>query len=172
MTKTKHFAFMVEYKGVVPSIVTAAGIRPAEITQRDNTETFIRISALWDTGATRSVITPELAKKLNLVPVGKMTVTGVNSQEVVNVYLIDITLPNRVLLPSVEVAESNFMGGDILVGMNIIQLGDFAIANAKGKTRFSFCIPPHDKPICLLEKTQKVDGKGKIKKVPALATNS
>ena len=55
--------------------------------------------------------------------------------------------------------------------MNIIQLGDFAIANAKGKTRFSFCIPPHDNPICLLEKTQKVDGKVKVQKVNALAMN-
>ena len=99
----------------------------------------------------------ELANKLNLIPVGKKTVTGIDSKEIVDTYLIDIGLPNRMLLSGVEVAESAFVGGDILIGMNIIQMGDFAIANAKGKTRFSFCIPPHDNPICLFEKTQKVD---------------
>lgn len=52
----------------------------------------------------------------------KTTVYGVNSQEEVNVYLVDIGLPNKVLIPGVVVMECNLNspGIDILIGMDII----------------------------------------------------
>ena len=37
--------------------------------------------------------------------------------------------------------KSNIPGVDILIGMDIITMGDFVITNADGKTLFSFVIP-------------------------------
>lgn len=61
-------------------------------------------------------------RKFNLIPMDKTTVYGVNSQEEVNVYLVDIGLPNKVLIPGVVVMECNLNspGIDILIGMDII----------------------------------------------------
>lgn len=41
---------------------------------------------IWDTGATNSCITAELAKKLNLIPIQKAMVSGVHGCQEVNVY--------------------------------------------------------------------------------------
>lgn len=157
MSKKLYFAFKIEYKGVVSALITPVDINVAQITRKDKNSKFTKVNALWDTGATHSVITPKLAQYLNLIPIDKTTVTGVNSKEVVNVYLVDLLLPNNLYFPNVRITESDFVGADILIGMNIIQHGDFAISNAKGKTRFSFCIPSHDNPICLYEKSEKVN---------------
>lgn len=43
----------------------------------------------------------------------------------------------------------------ILVGMDIIQQGDFLISNANGKTTFSFCLPSLKDQIDLLEISKK-----------------
>ncbi|MBR1753908.1 retroviral-like aspartic protease family protein [bacterium] len=155
--KTKHLAFKMEYPGIAKALITQVQISVAGSTTMMNSTSFLDVYALWDTGATNSVIIPELARHLGLKPISKTIVRGVNSEEEANVYLVDLILPNKVLFKDVLITESAFVGADILIGMNIIQMGDFAISNAKGKTRFSFCIPPHDNPICLYEKSEKVN---------------
>ena len=145
MSYIKHFVYRKNYDRVVSSIITPAGIRQASILSKDSS--INEVSALWDTGATHSVIQPGLARKLNLIPIDKATVCGINSCEVVNVYWIDICLPNNVSFENVAISESDFSGGDILIGMDIIQKGDFVISNAQGKTHFSFRIPSHTQPI-------------------------
>jgi hypothetical protein len=60
----------------------------------------------------------------------------------VPVYLVNIALPNRVQFSGVEVAESVLPPGlDVVIGMDIITRGDFAVTNRGGKTTFSFRIP-------------------------------
>ena len=157
MVRKFHHAFKFEYNRIVPALITPVNIDVASITRQDKPQNFIKVNALWDTGATNSVIIPKLAKHLGLKPIDKTIVRGVNSEEEANVYLVDLILPNNVLFNNVKITESEFMGAEILIGMNIIQNGDFAISNAKGKTRFSFCIPPHDNPICLYEKSMRVN---------------
>ena len=41
---------------------------------------------------------------------------------------------------------------DILIGMDIIGRGDFAISNADGKTLFTFAVPPFEDKTDLYEK--------------------
>ena len=43
---------------------------------------------------------------------------------------------------------------DMLIGMDIIRMGDFAVCNADGKTSFSFAVPPFPDRIDLAEKTE------------------
>jgi hypothetical protein len=46
-------------------------------------------------------------------------------------------------------------GTDVLIGMDIISMGDFAITNARGKTIFSFVIPSLNKKISFIELTME-----------------
>lgn len=97
---------------------------------------------LWDTGASNSSITQRIVDDLNLIPVGKINSSTANGIVVVNTYFIDLGLPNGVTVKNVLVS-CNDLGKDldILIGMDIIQLGDFSITNKNRKTTFSFRIP-------------------------------
>lgn len=101
-------------------------------------ENFI---GLWDTGASGTVISKNVVDKLGLVPTGKATVNHANGQSSVNVYLINIILMEKVAVHSVAATEGVLKDFDVLIGMNIITLGDFSITNVNGKTKFSFRIP-------------------------------
>lgn len=97
-------------------------------------------NAIWDTGATNTVITKKVVQDLGLQPIGKTNATGVNSSQVVDTYLINLHLPNNVGFQAVRVAELPVQGSDVLIGMDIIRHGDLAISNV-GKTVFSFRVP-------------------------------
>ena len=98
--------------------------------------------AIWDTGATCTCITKKTADQLNLTPTGLSTISGANGIAERNNYAVDIILPNNVIIQSVQVVEVNLpSGGDVLIGMDIIGLGDFTVSNFNGKTTFSFRFP-------------------------------
>ena len=52
-------------------------------------------------------------------------------------------LPNNVVVTEVPVTEADALAGDaeVLIGMDIIGLGDFAVSNFQGQTSFTFRIP-------------------------------
>ena len=88
--------------------------------------------AIWDTGATASVITEKIVEELGLKPIGMVQVRGVHGVEPKNVYLINIYLPNKTAVMYVKVTECKELSGeglDILIGMDIVGLGDLAITN-------------------------------------------
>lgn len=97
---------------------------------------------LWDTGASRSSIDKRVANEMVLQPIGLANISTANGVVSVNTYLIDLTLPNNVTVHDVIVSGAD-LGGDIdlLIGMDIIRHGDFAITNTNGSTTFSFRIP-------------------------------
>lgn len=102
-------------------------------------------AGIWDTGATNSCISRNLASKLHLLPVQRATVVGVHGAEEVNVYLIQIVLPNENIKLNVPVTECSELSADgsvcLLVGMDVITKGDFCITNLSGKTVMSFRTP-------------------------------
>ncbi len=101
-----------------------------------------KVIALWDTGASGSVITKTLAQKMNLQPSGKTRVNHAAGTSDHNTYLIHIYLPNRVAFPAVRVSEADIAHGfDLIIGMDIITKGDFALTNVGGQTIFSFRVP-------------------------------
>lgn len=56
-------------------------------------------------------------------------------------YLVNIFLPNQVVFSKIRVTKGEFPGADILIGMDVIGSGDFAVTNNNGRTVFSFRIP-------------------------------
>lgn len=100
-----------------------------------------QFEGLWDTGASGSVVSKNVVEKLGLKPIGKSKVFHANGESVVNVYAINLFLPNQVGFQFVKVTEGVLSGFDLLIGMDIITMGDFSITNVGGKTTFSFRVP-------------------------------
>ena len=76
-----------------------------------------------------------------LVATGIAQVGGVHGIEQAETYLVNIALPAMVLVPVIRVIKGDLSGGDILIGMDIINRGDFAVTNYGGTTKFSFRVP-------------------------------
>jgi len=103
----------------------------------------LNVSAIWDTGASGSAITTYVVEKLGLIPTGRVIAHTANGKVEQNTYLVDIGLPNAVKVNGLIVNEVPALAGkaEILIGMDIITLGDFSITNYEGKTCMSFRIP-------------------------------
>lgn len=103
----------------------------------------VRTKAVWDTGATRSCISTETATILSLVPYGQVRINTPSGMSDRNMYLVDLELPNSVVVKDLGVSDSEIggQGVGVLVGMDVISLGDFAVSNFDGKTTFTFRIP-------------------------------
>ncbi len=56
-------------------------------------------------------------------------------------YSVNVKLPNDVELQGLRVVLGNLRNYDVLIGMDIIGLGDFAITHPRTETKFSFRIP-------------------------------
>lgn len=98
--------------------------------------------ALWDTGATHSVINQKVIDSLNLVQIGVTKTYHAHGEEKnVPQFLVNIGLPNRVEIFNVRVTRGVISNADVLIGMDIIGVGDFAVSNHKGQTRFTFRCP-------------------------------
>ena len=134
-------AFTKRYDSVVSQIILPCGVSEpiTDLSQEIETKTF---DALWDTGATCTVISNKVAISLGLESVAKTTINHANGQSIVNLHEISLTLPNKTLLPFITVVETTLSGFDMLIGMDVISQGDLAISNKNGKTTFSFRLPP------------------------------
>jgi len=103
---------------------------------------FLEYQAIWDTGATASVITQAVVDACGLKPIGMVQTHGVHGTELSEVYLVNIRLPQGVAFMHVQVTKGKLVGGaNVLIGMDIIAQGDFAVTNKGGITVFSFRVP-------------------------------
>lgn len=109
-------------------------------------ENIIPVKTQWDTGATGTCISKDLVRKLGLVPTGMVKVHTPSGIGVMNKYMINLILNNEVRISNLSVMDSEIgkQGIDVLIGMDIISLGDFAISNFDGKTQFSFRLPSQE----------------------------
>ena len=102
--------------------------------------------AIWDTGATGSVISERVVIDCNLKQIGITRVNTAGGVRDQPVYLVNIRLQNGVEVTHVKVSQASLgPDTDVLIGMNIITRGDFAVTNYMGKTAFSFRVPSIEK---------------------------
>jgi hypothetical protein len=132
-------ALTKNYADIPDSIVTTI-----EITNIHSDQT-LTTCGIWDTGATASVITRSVAKRLGLKNVTWANVMGIHGSKLVPVYYIKITLENKHITLESYVTECDELSADdsvgVLIGMNIITMGDFAVTNFRGQTTMSFRVP-------------------------------
>jgi predicted aspartyl protease len=141
--KPRFHAFTSKANGRAKSLLSSVHVCPAYDPATSTTHPKHNgYTAIWDTGATGSVITSKVVQDCDLKPIRVAKVHGVHGANQSNVYLVNIALPNNVQVIGVPVTEAtNLLGADVLIGMDIITRGDFAITHSDGKTTFSFRIP-------------------------------
>ena len=133
------------YNGLANQITSKCGIHSALSgpikTSRESPLVVKHYQAIWDTGATNTSITIKVADECGLPLIGTTKVHHANGVDTVDVFLASLYLPNRIAFPIIRVNEAKLTGADILIGMDIIGKGDFAISNYNGTTQFSFRMP-------------------------------
>ncbi|OGU58168.1 MAG: hypothetical protein A2X64_06895 [Ignavibacteria bacterium GWF2_33_9] len=142
-------AFTTLYNRVISEIITDAHVTyPLKENEELNPNILFACKALWDTGATHSVIREGFANDHHFVPTGQTKVNGVGGEHTCNTYLVSIGLPNKVMIPNIRVTEckdtipNKF---DIIIGMDIISRCDFTITNKNNVSKLSVLMPSiHD----------------------------
>ena len=138
-------AFTQKYSGPTNRIVTDVDVFPA-FDPKSPPEGWpkpFRARGLWDTGATASCISPEVATNLKLASVGISNVNHAGGVGTSSKYLVNFFLPNSVGVAGVLVHEFAAVPGDfgVIIGMDIISRGDFAVTHEDGKGCVSFRMP-------------------------------
>lgn len=136
--------FTVEYNGRANRLITE--IKASQVydftNPPKNIPPMFNTNGLWDTGASHSFINQSLVKKLGLVSVGSEIISHAGGSNSADNYMINLFLPNLVALPGVMVSECTLPANfEVLIGMDVISQGDFALTNVGGKTLFSFRLP-------------------------------
>jgi predicted aspartyl protease len=156
-----HYAFSWHYPGLARSLAAEARVCKE---YAGNPEESVTIRAIWDTGATSTVVSPDVAGKINLVSVDKLGVYGVNSYTEVDVSIISIILPNGIILKNKRITICKLPPTvDMLIGMDIILMGDLFICNADNRTLFSYAISPLPDKIDLVDRAEEL---GQEKQAP------
>jgi predicted aspartyl protease len=137
-------AITYTYVGLVDSVLT-----PVELFLNEYNEiTSYLTNALWDTGAEMSVISPNVAEKLNLKILDKVKIAGIVGDDLVDTALVSIHFPSDTAIKDVRVVICDMSpGNEVIIGMDVITQMDIAVTNGKGKTQFSYAIPPFDEKI-------------------------
>ena len=138
---TPRSGFTLHYDRVTNILYSDIGIGEAfSPDSGDKPPDIIHFHGLGDTGATNSGITSKVASELNLQPIRKEPVQTASSIDKANIYLVNIYLSNHVAFSGMRVTHANILGADVIVGMDIINEGDFAVTNFEGKTCMHFQI--------------------------------
>jgi len=143
MTSQQVLAFNRSYPGIAMVLTSPVRIKEAfdpKISQP--AEPTKEYDAIWDTGATKTAISNKVVQECGLKPTGMCKVRTAAGETDACTYFVSIYLPNKVCsIPQLRVTEVNISGADVLIGMDIIANGDFAVTNHKGKTNLSFRMP-------------------------------
>ena len=132
-------AFTKSYTGISRKLDTEAIIEYNGCSEK--------VDAIWDTGATVTCVSMKVVSKLNLIPLGKQRIYTPAGEKVVSTYRVNIVLPNNVTAKNIVVCDSDIDGLKVgaLIGMDIMNHGDFAVSNFNGKTAFTFRTPSQKK---------------------------
>lgn len=114
----------------------------------DSKEEIKSIQVLWDTGATKSLISEQLARSLNLkngldvkLNIAETNEIGVEKKTSIAKIIFPGT-PEYFHFDNISMIEMpNNTRYDAILGMDIINQGDFAVSQHEGQTIVSFRYP-------------------------------
>lgn len=142
MTNQQVRSFNHSFQGIVSVLTSPVRIQEAfDHTISQPAEPTKEYNAIWDTGATKTAISKIVVKECGLKPTGMCKVQTAAGETDSCTYFVSVYLPNKVCLSQLRVTEVNISGADVLIGMDIIVNGDFAVTNHGGKTNLSFRMP-------------------------------
>lgn len=133
-------AFTLDYERntdrlLVPCGITASGMGLV------HSHKFGSSLSLWDTGCPVSTISQRMAVKLHLPVIDSGIVATISGNSTVPYYEVDVLLPGGMAIGHLKVMAGDLNGFDLLVGMDIIRMGSFAVSNLHGNTVMTFQVP-------------------------------
>ncbi|MDR1575726.1 MAG: retropepsin-like domain-containing protein [Treponema sp.] len=163
----------ITYRGFTQSYTTSAIklITPVSIlpiASRDKSLRGVPVSleALWDTGAMKTCMRPELRDrlKLQMYRIGSsVTMEGIGGKVKADFTIVLLFLTRNFGIEYCPVYVLDFPGSaDIIIGMDIIRLGDFVVCNADSKTSFSFAMPPFQDRINFADKAEALNRQNRL----------
>ena len=138
----------VQFDPVHGPLITL-GISPAHSVAQEPTAVRVltQITALVDTGASLTSVTPEIAEKVGLTLLGKTPMMSASETTETNLYLADIAIPfgepgqsAHGMVSDARVMEFQMDGGNfqMLLGRDILCRGLFQMVGYD--KRFTFCL--------------------------------
>ncbi len=135
-------AFTNKFDHRLDAIVTGCYVLTSDVDENDQRHYCEAENACWDTGATNTSISPAIIEALQLKSVGKTKVSTYGGHVVdSDVYVIDLMLPGNNKVEKLNVLSAESDDYDVVIGMDVMTLGDFCLSNKDGKTCFSFRLP-------------------------------
>lgn len=112
----------------------------AKITIGDRT--IATDKAMWDTGATITVISHSTAKQFDAAPDDIGTSISATDRLDSDIYLATIELPGGIIFHDIEVWDVDLSdhGAEVIIGMDIISRGRLVVETVNGVPMFSFSI--------------------------------
>ena len=104
-------------------------------------------NAVWDTGATNTLISSKVVMELGITPYGKSGFSSANDIVEANVYEIHLAIPPAGVVCNVLAMEKDDEDYDVVIGMDVISKGDFVLTNHDGHSTFSFRLPSQEEII-------------------------
>ena len=160
---TAYRAFIKNYNKPQKKLIMPVDILPVASSDSLISNIPIKIKSLWDTGATLTIIKPQLMDKLKLRMVragSSATIAGLGA----NMHKADYTVLSIQLRDNFEInwcpvyVLDFSVDVDIIIGMDIIGMGDFAVCNTNNETSFSFAVPSFPDRINFAEKAKIFNG--------------
>jgi hypothetical protein len=146
-------AFTVEYGGPVTNLRTECRVNPAVTDVR--VPEVLDMVALWDTGAAMSSISPQVVDLLDLKTTEEIIMNHAGGVSRVGVYRVDILLPGGIEAKGVRVTVSDLIRFDVLIGMDIIGMGNLAVCNSAGMTTLTFRVPARSPSISFVPRPRR-----------------
>ena len=123
----------IAHKGLAKKIASEA-----VITSVDSGKS-VKVAAIWDTGATTSLINDKIVQDLQLKEISIAHVRHVAGTAAFPVYLAAIEIQGGMKIKEHRlVSFPPIHAFDMIIGMDIITFGQFSIKNTNGNSIFSF----------------------------------
>lgn len=139
----KRRSFTIKASGILRQLVTpcfvSVATKPSGVTDEPAQRQY---SSIWDTGATFSMVSKRVVEELGLQAEGYANIHHAGGEaHDVPIYHVDLLLFNNVQVANARVGLVLAKNVEVIIGMDIINKGDFAVSNKDGGTIFSFRIP-------------------------------
>jgi predicted aspartyl protease len=158
---TVYRGFSKSYGRPVNKLTTVVNILPVLSADKNFRSIPVEIKALWDTGATLTFIKPKFRDQLQLHMArteSTAVIAGVGGMVKADFTFVSVILAQNFKIEYCPVYVLDFpVNVDMIIGMDIIKLGDFVICNTDNKTSFSFAIPPFPDRIDLADKVDEIN---------------
>ena len=142
--ETNHSAFAIKFSTAVAVLETEIGIsKPYDPDSEGGTPRITSFKAVWDTGASCCVISRKVVDSLKTPQIDSIVTHTANGTRLSGVYLVNVYLPNKVSFSAVRAIDADIdaFSADVLIGMDIIGKGDFAVTHKNKTTCMTFQIP-------------------------------